>query len=236
MVAYFRAQNNGFMAAGAALGLLAGAFGFRSWIQPNAGYASAFVIGLLVFVGVILGRILSAQWAKRKLNSYLDILYKQKDPKRFLEQFSPIVDKTPQNTVEYLDGTRHLAYACEALGDYGQAMELMNRLRPETLKLHALVCSGLVANQKLRLYLLQDERSLAAVQLEALRTLQKAAARRAPAVGTLLSQCIRLAEVWLECLEGNREHLDYIREEQSLAGNWIHQQEMTRLLEVFTTN
>lgn len=231
MVAYFRVQNNLFMAAGAGLGLLIAVFGLRTWIQPNAGYASAFVIGLVVFAGVIAGRLLSAAWARRKRDGILAVLYQDQKPEQFIEKFSPVVEKTPQNTAEYVDGIHHLAYAYEAMGAFDKGLELMNRLQPENLKLHMLVCSSLVTNQKLRLYLLKGETEAAEEQLEQLKRLQEAAIVRAPSVGNSLSQCIRLAEVWLECLAGNQEHISYIKEELSLANNWIHKREMSELLE-----
>lgn len=231
MVAYFRVQNNIFMAAGAVLGLAAAVFCFPAWIKPNAGYASAFVVGLAVFVGVVIGRVLSSRWASRKLGSLLAILYEKEEPETFIRQFSPIVEKTPPGTAEYIDGTRHLAYAYEAMGDFDKGLELMNCLHPENLKLHTLVCSALVTNQRLRLYLLKEDKEQAEELLEELKLLQETAKKRAPAVGKSLSQCIRLAEVWLECLAGNTENISYIKEEVSLAKNWIHKNEMCSLLE-----
>lgn len=231
MVAYFRVQNNLFMAIGAGLGLLIAVFGLRPWIVSNAGYASAFVIGLVVFAGVIIGRILSAAWAKRKRESLLALLYREEQPEQFIEKFAPIVEKTPRNTVEYVDGTHHLAYAYEAMGDFDRSLELLGRLQPEELKMHTLVCCGLVTNQKLRLHLLKEETETAKDELEQLRVLQEAAAVRAPSVGKSLAQCVRLAEVWLECLDGNQENISYIQEEMSLANNWVHKREMSGLLE-----
>jgi len=231
MIAYFRIQNNLFMMIGAALGIGISAVCFQSLILPNAGYASAFIVGLAAFMGVIAGRLFSAWWSKRRLGELLAILYEEKKPEQFIEKFSPIVKKVPRNTAEYIDGNRHLAYAYEAMGEFDRGLELMNELNPENLKLHNLVCRALVTNQKMRLYLLKEDEEQAVKQLNQLRDLQETAQGRAPSVAESLSQCIRLAEAWMGALKGREEDVSYIQEEHSLANNWIHKKEMSELLE-----
>ena len=218
--------------AGAALGLGV-ALALMGWFCPDGGFSEAFVIGFGLLLGIVAGRIFSAAWAKRKLDGILAILYQQENPLRFLECFAPIVEKTPRQTVEYVDGMSHLAYAYEALGEYDESLELLEQLHPENLKLHQLVARSLVANQKMRLWLLKNDCEMAEKQLEILRELAEAAKLRAPAVGENITQCIRLGEVWLECLKGDPEHLDYIREEKALAKNWVHREEMEKLEALF---
>lgn len=235
MVAYFKLQNNLFMAAGAALGLIVATACYQSLIAPSAGYSGVFIVGLFAFVGVILGRILASRWANRKLARLRSVLYEEGDPQRFLDLFGPLVNGVPTGTIEYVDGMRHLAYAWEALGQYDKALELLGRVHPEKLKLHALVGNALVENQKLRLYLLKKETEAAKSQLKALNELQNTAAARAPSVGANLKECIRLADIWLRALDespkfepGDRT---YIEEEISLAKNQFHRKEMEQLLE-----
>lgn len=234
MVAYFKMQNNLFMAAGAVLGFLTAAVCYRGLIEPAAGYASLFVAALMVFAGVVAGRLLSVWQAGKRLKGYLGILYKEGDPERFLREFSPVVERTPAHTAEYVDGVRHLAYAWEAMGEYGRGLELLEELKPEKLRLHRLVSCAAVENQRMRLYLLREDAAAAKERLEGLRRLQEAAAERAPLVGSNLRECIRLGEIWLRAARGekdfSREDRDYIREEMELAGNPVHRREMEDLL------
>ncbi len=234
MVAYFKLQNNLFMAAGAAVGLIFAAACYRSLIVPSAGYTGVFIVGLFAFVGVILGRVLACKWANRKLARLHGILYEEGNPKDFLDVFGPVVKKVPSGTIEYVDGMRHLAYAWEALGEYDRALDLLGRVHPESLRLHALVGIALVENQKLRLYLLKKETESAKTQLKALNELQNTAATRAPSLGANLKECIRLADIWLRALDGKagfeQEDRTYIEEEISLAKNQFHRKEMEQLL------
>ncbi len=230
MIAYFVVQNNLFMALGAVLAGIAAVAGMRMQLYSAAGYMRAFVIGLFVIGGAILGRIFSAAWANRRRRCLLDILYRDRNPEQFIRKFAPIVDRIPRNTVEYVDGTLQMAYAYEAEGAYDKGLELTEGLQPEKLKMHMLVSCGLVSNQKLRLHLLKGDQEAAQKALEQIRMIQTVAAARAPLVGERLLQCIQLAEVWLEVLNGNREHIAYIEEEKKLASNWIHEKEMNALL------
>lgn len=219
------------MAAGAAAGLAAAYICYPVLILPFARQAGAFIIGLMAFAGVAAGRILSSWWANKHLEKLLAVLYRQQDPETFLMKFAPIVKKTPVNTAEYCSGIHHLAYAYEAMGSYDTALDLMNQAEPEKLKLHRLVCCAVAANQKMRLYLLKEDKEEARHWLEELRGMEECAKLRAPAVGKNLSACIRLGEVWLGCLDGNRDGRPYIEEEARLAENWIHKKEMESLLE-----
>lgn len=230
MIAYFVAQNNLFMTLGAAAAGIAAVLGMRMKLYSATGYMGAFVTGLIIIGGAILGRIFSAAWANRRRKRLLNILYRDQNPEQFISKFAPIVDKIPRNTVEYVDGTLQMAYAYEAEGAYDKGLELAERLHPENLKMHMLVSCGLVENQKLRLHLLKGDQEAAQKALEQIRMIQAVAAVRAPLVGEKLLQCIRLAEVWLEVLNGNREHIAYIEEEKKLASNWIHEKEMNALL------
>lgn len=234
MVAYFKVQNNLFMAAGAGIGLLAAVACYGRGIKPLAGYTSLFVAALMVFAGVVAGRILSVRQAGKRLGGYLKILYREEDPERFLREFAPVVKRTPPHTAEYADGVHHLAYAWEAMGDYDRGLKLLEELEPENLKLHRLVTCAVVENQKLRLYLLKGDAGAAWERLEGLRKLQEAAAVRAPGVGNNLKSCIRLAEIWLRTVRGegsfSEEDRNYIREEIALAANPIHRREMEGLL------
>ena len=233
MVAYFKVRNNVFMAIGALIGAAAGAAAIWHRFYMPDGYASLFIMALFVFAGVIIGRIFSAFYANQKLNKIKDILYRQGNAKRFLEEFTPIVEHTPHQTVEYVDGIHHLAYAWEALGEYEKALELLDTLHLDRLKLHVLLASAIIINQKLHLHLLLQHQEEAKDFLEKLKEIQKEAENRAPAVGRKLSECVRLGEIWLKVILGENIEtgdIQYIQQEISLTQNPIHSRQMKVLL------
>lgn len=230
MVAYFKLQNNLFMLGGGLAGFLLGVLNYNGLILPFAGATSIFFIALLAIIGVVLGRILASVWANRRIRALTALLYQECRPGEFLERFSPIVKKTPDTAVEYIDGNVKLAYACEALGEFDKGLAILSALQPEKLKMHQLVGTALIENQKMRLYLLKEETENAARQLEVLKDLAKLAEGRAKTLTENLLQCVRLAENWIKALQGEPGDTSYIREEIDLAGNRIHKSEMMILL------
>ncbi len=232
MVAYFRIQNNLFMAAGALAGLGTALLGFGSCLEDMPGYTAAFAAALAAFAGVIAGRILSFCWASGALKAIHRILYVEADPEGFLKKFAPMVERVPKNTIEYVDGICRLAFAWETLGDYDRGLELLKNAKPENLKLHRLIGTSLVANQRLRLLLLKKEEEQAQQVICQMEELKEAARTRAPAICANLEQCLRLARIWLSVLKGEKTEaadLTYVREEIALAGNPIYRQEMEQL-------
>ncbi|MFR5601374.1 MAG: hypothetical protein ACLTKI_02975 [Lachnospiraceae bacterium] len=146
-----------------------------------------------------------------------------------------MVKRAPVLTIEYIDGMHHLAYAHEALGEYDEALDLLTRVNPEGLRMHALVASAQVTNQKLRLMLLKLDEEAARAYFAKLKKLQETAEKRAPAVSANLKECVRLADIWLRTIgTGDLEpaDVDYVKEEMSLAKNAIHKKEMSDLLEM----
>ncbi len=235
MVAYFRVQNNLFMAAGALAGLGAALLGFGSFLEDMPGYIAAFAAALAAFAGVIAGRIFSSCWASGALKSVHSLLYVKEDPEGFLKKFTPMVERVPKNTIEYVDGICRLAFAWEALGDYDRGLELLKDVKPENLKLHRLIGTSLVANQRLRLFLLKKEEEQARQAVCQMEELKEAARTRAPSICANLEQCLRLAHIWLSALRGEKteaEDLAYVREEIALAGNPIYKREMEQLLKL----
>lgn len=234
MVAYFKVQNNLFMAAGALAGCGAALLCSDRILQTVPGYMTAFVTALFIFAGVVAGRILSFLWASGTLKTVHEILYVKEDPEGFLRKFAPMVERVPQNTIEYVDGVCRLAFAWEALGEYDRGLEILRDVKPENLRLHRLIGTSLVANQRLRLFLLKKEEEQAERVIRQMEELKEVASSRAPAICANLEQCLRLARIWLSAQKGEKpeeEELDYIREEIALAGNPIHRKEMEQLLE-----
>ncbi len=228
MVAYFKLQNNLFMAVGAAAGLLAGYLSYGEKITGNI--AIGFLLLLPALVGLVVGRLASAWWSNRRLAAIYALLYQKGDADGFLAVFEPKVAKVPKTIIEYVDGMNRIAYAYEAKGEYEKALEILNGLKPEELRLHAIVATAATMSQKVRLYLLMEKKEQAEEAMKDLRELKETAVRRVPAAGANLEQCLHLYDSWLNLLNGETCDLEYIREEARLANNPIHKKEMEELL------
>lgn len=234
MVAYFRKQNNLFMLLGGVLGMIVSA-GISGMITVP-GYIKMFFLLLPVIFGVVIGRISAGFWANGKLRSIQDLLYVQVKPMDFLAVFKPIVERTPRNTIAYVDGCVKLAFAYEALGRFEEAMACIAPLKPEKLKNHTLGGMAITCNQRMRLLLLQRDTEQAATCLESLRTIADTAMERAPALGRNTRECVRLYENWLSVLNGQPADEDYLVEEERLSKNRIHKSEIELLLAQFEKN
>lgn len=228
MVVYFRKQNNLFMLLGGALGLIAAVLTQGSLDVP--GYIKMFFLLLPVMLGIVIGRIAAGFWANRRLRQLQAILYEQVRPEEFLNTFGPIVEKTPRETIAYVDGCVKLAYAYEALGRFEEAMACLTPLQPEKLKNHRLGGTALTFNAKMRLLLLQEKTDEAAACLESLRAIADTAMDRAPALGRNTRECVWLYENWLSVLRGQPADEEYLAEEVRLAKNRIHQSEIQLVL------
>ena len=217
------------MLAGALLGALAAWFGRGGFVEA-AGAAKPFAVAIAVIIGIVLGRLFAAVWANRRLKALNALLYEKAQPEEFIRRFSPIVERTPRETVEYVDGCNKLSYAHEALGEFDRGLSVLSGLEPEKLKLHSLAASSLVSNQRTRLYLLTGDTERAKEEIGKLEELSEAAGVRAPSLAANLKQCLTLFKTWLSFLEGGELDRDYIGEEIALAANLIHKNEMRLLL------
>lgn len=218
------------MVIGALIGFILAILGYNSVINPNAGRTSVFFIGMAVFFGAVLGRILSSRWANSRIRKITALLYQQGRPQEFVDRFSPIVKKTPDNVVEYVDGSVKLAYAYEAMGEFEKGLSVLKAVDTEKLKLHKLAGTSLLENQKLKLYLLMEDIEKAEEQLERVKELQETATGRAATLAKNLQECVKLGDNWLKCLKGEVGDSAYIKEEVDLSGNRIHKSEMLVLL------
>lgn len=230
MVAYFKRQNNLFMIAGGVLGFLIALLLYRSVISTLPSIARTILIALPVFLGVVLGRIIASRWAASKVRSVSALLFQDGDPEAFSAAFAPILEKTPHQTVEYIDGTVKLAFAKEALGQFDEGLALLENLNPSGLRMHALPARAIVSNQRTRLLLWKEELEAADQELQKLRSLQETAAVRARTLSAQLEHVIRLLTQWKLVMEGGDADEDYLREEIELSKNRIHKAEMTLVL------
>ena len=212
------------------MGLALALFGIPSFLPLSSGFPRAFLIAMVIFVGAVAGRIIASVWAGKKISSITSLLYQKADPEDFIQKFNPILEHTPSNTIEYVDGTIKMAYACEALGRFDEGLKLLEKLKPGELHLHALAGTALTENQKLRLYLLKEDTEAARTQIDTLQGLWETATGRAPSLASNVKECIRLAENWLNALTGQPVDQAYLEEEIKLAGNDIHRSEMQLLL------
>ncbi len=229
MVAYFKLQNNLFMAGGGVLGFLLALLNYED-LSARGTYATVFFIAMYVFVGVIVGRVASSFFANRRVKSMTALLYQQGKPAEFLEKFEPLSDKVPDNVVEYVDAKNKVAYAYEALGEFEKGLAVVDALKPEELKLHSLAGTSLTENQRMRFYLLSEDIGKAETQLARLKELKEEAEGRANTLANNLKECVRLAENWLNFLKNETYDTAYIEEEIQYAGNRIHKSEMQLLL------
>lgn len=228
MVAYFRQQNALWISGGAFAGL---AVGLLTYGKLQAGYGDIFFASLMIFAGVVAGRILSSVWANYKLSRITAVLYRECKPEEFMDIFSPVVQRTPRGTAEYIDGRNKLAYACEAMGDFRRGLEFLEGLE-ESAKphLHALSCQALTINQRLKLQLLMEDQEGAKESKKQLEDLRETAQRRVPLLASNLTQCLRLAEIWLAVWQGTPADEEYLAAEILLAKNRIHKSEMQLLM------
>ena len=234
MVAYFKLQNNLLMLTGAALGIAAGIVIGSGLTYSMANYMYIFVLALFAFAGIVAGRIISFFCANWRLKRLYAILYQKGDGEEFFKRFLPFVNRVPVHTIEYIDGMHHLAYACETLGNYDKALQLLGSLEPEKLHLHSLAGTAVVCNQKMRLYLLSGRSQEARQQLTHLQEIEKAAKVRAPMISANLRECIRLGKIWLSVIENgqpiNCDDYKYLKDEARLAKDSAYRREIEGLL------
>ena len=230
MVAYFRLQNNLFMAAGAALGALIAVAVVAGGLYSGTMALVPFLVGMCAIAGVVLGRLFASAWAGRKLNRIKSILYTDNDPAGFLEVFLPIARKVPVQTVEHVDAKTRIAYAYEILGEFDKGLDAMADLKPEGLRVHSMQGTALMVNQRMRLQLLKGDAEAARREIDRLTELQAAADALAPTLGKQIAECVKLGTAWLHILQDEDADLAYIREEIELAKNKMHRAEMLWLL------
>ncbi|MDD3369521.1 MAG: hypothetical protein PHP50_11680 [Lachnospiraceae bacterium] len=231
MVAYFKLQHNLILISGAFIGIAVALSGLVIDIHGESGYLRMFYYAIFLFTGVVIARIMSSQLANRRLKSLYKTLYTDGDAQKFIEHFTPIVNKVPENSIEYIDGCNKIAFAYEALGEYQKALDLTDSLEPEKLKLHVLTGSATTLIQKLRLELLLKDKESAGITYEKAVELSAVAKDRAPKLSENIVQCLKAYQIWLKHLYGNDDEYEYIREEYECASNAIYRSEMKTLYE-----
>lgn len=230
MVAYFKRECYLFSGAGAGVGLLAAALLYPGYLSGMFAPVCAFYVALLIIAGIIAGRLYAVVWAGKRLRTINAILYQQGNPREFLNVFTPVVQRTKQDTAEAMTGWVKLAYAHEALGQFQQGLDLLKNLDPDSLKLHALLTAANLRNQQLRLALLMEDLELADGFLADLQHLQELAQGRAATTAANLTECIRLAQCWRQVLLEESTDEAYLAEEIRLSTNDIHKSEIQILL------
>ncbi len=234
MVAYFKHINNLFMAV---FGIVGGSIGWLCYPMVAVifeDYMRLFVLVLFAFAGVVIGRILSSVYAQKRCAKIYSILYTDNNIPLFLETFEPLVGNVPHNLIEYVDGMHHIAFAYEGSRNYNKALDILNSLNPDRIRVHHLLGNAIVTNHKMRLYLLLRDSENAEAQFNILSNLIEVAEARAPKIAENLISCRKVGSIWLKALKEPQsciqEEVDYIREEYSLAANEIYRNEMNALL------
>ncbi|MCR5809845.1 MAG: hypothetical protein K6G34_00335 [Lachnospiraceae bacterium] len=226
MVAYFRKMNIMLMilggVAGAAIGFL-----LCGGIILGGDITRIFLFAMSIAAGIIISRTLASQIANRKLQSIYKILYKDLNPRRFIEEFAPLLETVPKNLAEYMTGCCHLSFAYEALGEFDDAYNVISGLKPEELRLHALSTTSLITNQKANLSILTWQEDRARALISDLEVLRSAASKRAATLAQNLGECIRLHNARLDAKNSSPDtDVAYLREEIEKSTNTIHRKEM----------
>ncbi len=227
MVVFFRKMNTLFIILGIALAAVIGLIIFQGRILVSGDIPRLFFFVLLLVAGLIAGRLLAACTANDRLRKIYAILYSESDPKRFIEEYEPLLSNVPKDLAEYMDGCCHLSFAREALGEFDEAYGLIKDLDPDSLKLHALSAASRITNQKANVCILKGERDEARALIDYLGILREAAQKRAPMLAQNLSECINLHTARLSALENDpRTDTDYLEDEITRSTNLIHKKEI----------
>lgn len=226
MVVYFRKMNTLFMVIGAIAGAAVGFLFFGGNIL-GSDMVRIFLFAMFIAAGIIIGRTAAAFVANRRLQNMYQTLYRDSDPGRFIEQFTPLLETVPKNLAEYMNGCVHLSFAYEALGEFDEAFRVISGLKPEDLRLHALSTTALITNQKANLCILTGDEERARAYIEDLQALQKSASRRAATLAQNLGECIRLHNARLDAKNSSPDtDIAYLQEEIEKSTNTIHRKEM----------
>lgn len=227
MIVYYKRMANAIMLLGAVLGGVFGLIYFHGQILNNPDKTAVFVWALWVFAGVIVGRLLAAMLANKRLQAVQKQLYTDADPAGFLQNFEAVNARVPKNLAEYANGQHWISFAKEALGDFEGAWDAVKDLKPDELRIHALTSSALIVNQKANLQILRGDLEAASFQIEDLKKLKAVSKKRAARLAENLAQQIRVHEARIAAAEGRADaDIPYLEEEIQYAGNVIYRKEM----------
>ena len=227
MIVYYKRMANAIMLLGAVLGGVLGLIYFHGQILNNPDKTTVFVWALWIFAGVIIGRLLAAMLANKRLQAVQKQLYTDADPAGFLQNFEEVNARVPKNLAEYANGQHWVSFAKEALGDFEGAWDAVKDLKPDELRIHALTSSALIVNQKENLQILRGDLEAASFQIEDLKKLKLVSEKRAARLAENLAQQIRVHEARIAAAEGRADaDIPYLEEEIQYAGNVIYRKEM----------
>lgn len=227
MIVYYKRMANAIMLLGAVLGGVLGLIYFHGQILNNPDKTTVFVWALWIFAGVIIGRLLAAMLANKRLQAVQKQLYTDADPAGFLQNFEAVNARVPKNLAEYANGQHWVSFAKEALGDFEGAWDAVKDLKPDELRIHALTSSALIVNQKANLQILRGDLEAASFQIEDLKKLKLVSEKRAAHLAENLAQQIRVHEARIAAAEGRADaDIPYLEEEIQYAGNIIYRKEM----------
>lgn len=227
MIVYYKRMANAIMLLGAVLGGVLGLIYFHGHILNNPDKTTVFVWALWIFAGVIIGRLLAAMLANKRLQAVQKQLYTDADPAGFLQNFEAVNARVPKNLAEYANGQHWVSFAKEALGDFEGAWDAVKDLKPDELRIHALTSSALIVNQKANLQILRGDLEAASFQIEDLKKLKEVSEKRAARLAENLAQQIRVHEARIAAAEGRADaDIPFLEEEIQYAGNIIYRKEM----------
>ena len=220
MIGFFRKKSFLLIFLGTVIGALVG-------LYLNRGL---FSVVLSIGMGMVVGYYVSIYLANKQVDQWNKILFQQGDPEKFIEIFMPVLEKTPKESLEYVDGHNKIAYAWEAQGEFDKALECLAGLRPEKLRGSAM--DGLITtySNRVRIQLLREDIPGAETALEAMREATELAMLKNKRLGNAGRHYVRLYENWLLVLKEEISDDDFIAEEIKLSGNRIRNSELQLVL------
>lgn len=200
MIAKYRYQAYTWMAAGSVLGFLLGRRLLAGMELPHK-LVGAVILMLTVISGFLVGRLGAMICANLLERRVLNILYRDRDPEKFIARYEKGLDLGRPDLAEYYTTANHLANAYAVKGDFGKAVALLEGLDTSSLKLHQLGIQALITNSLINWCLWDGQVEEARKKLCEMEELIRIAEKRQPAVARNLRDNRTLFEQHLAILE-----------------------------------
>lgn len=200
MIAKYRYQAYIWMAAGSILGFVLGHRLLASMELPHK-LVGAVILMLTVITGFLVGRLVSMACANLLERRLLNLLYRNRDPERFIARYEKGLSLGRPDLAEYYTTANHLANAYAMEGNFKRAISLLEELNTDRLKLHQLGIQALLTNSLTNWYLWDGQVEKAQETLGEIEDLIQVAEKRQPAVARNLKDNLALFQQHLAILE-----------------------------------
>lgn len=185
---------------------------------------------MIAGAGLALGKLFASRYAANKHASLLKILFESADPDRFIEEYSQLVRRCKEDSVEYIVTGNYLSRAFAAKGDFTKAIATLKSLRPDEQQFHQLGLTALVSDNLCQCFLWGGDVDGANKQYELLENMMDIALSRQPYIAKNLGQNLRLYRQHLNLLQKLPVDNDYLKEEIETSTNELHRSGVKLLL------